>query len=100
VCELFSKEEEFSMPNIKSAMKRMRSDAKKRARNQATVSELKTLSKKLLALSSEPAKAKEAGQALISRYDRAVSKGAIPRGRADRRKSRISAFLAKLSKKK
>ncbi len=79
----------------------MRSDAKKRARNQAAVSELKTLSKKLVALSStDPAKAKEVGQHLISRYDRAVSKGAIPRGRADRRKSRISAFLSKISKKK
>ncbi len=87
------------MPNIKSAMKRMRSDAKKEARNQATLSELKTLTKKLNA-ASEPAKAKEAAADLVSCYDKAVTKGVIPRGRADRRKSRIAHFVAKLSKKK
>lgn len=81
-------------------MKRMRSDAKKEARNQATLSELKTLSKKLNQAAAEPAKAKEVAAALISRYDRAVTSGAIPRGRADRRKSRIAHFVAKLSKKK
>lgn len=80
-------------------MKRMRSDAKKRARNQAAVSELKTLSKKF-ASTSEASKAKEIAHELMSRYDRAVSRGIIPRGRADRRKSRIAQQLAKLSKKK
>ena len=88
------------MPNIKSAMKRMRSDAKKAARNQAALSELKTLSKRLTQAASEPAKAKEIAATLISRYDKAVSHGAIPRGRADRRKSRITLYIAKLSKKK
>ena len=87
------------MPNIQSAMKRMRSDAKKAARNQAAVSELKTLSKKLAA-TSEAAKAKEVARDLISCYDRAVSRGIIPRGRADRRKSRIAQHVAKLNKKK
>ena len=80
-------------------MKRMRSDAKKRARNQAAVSELKTLSKKLASV-TEAAKAKEIAQSLVSRYDRAVTKGIIPRGRAARRKSRIAKFVAKFSKKK
>ncbi len=80
-------------------MKRMRSDAKKRARNQAAISELKTLSKKL-ASATEASKAKEIAQSLVSRYDRAVSRGIIPRGRASRRKSRIAQFVAKLSKKK
>lgn len=88
------------MPNIQSAIKRMRSDAKKQARNQATLSELRTLSKKLVQAASEPAKAKEIAASLVSRYDKAVSHGVIPRGRADRRKSRIALFLAKLSKKK
>lgn len=87
------------MPNIKSAMKRMRSDAKKAARNQAVLSELRTLSRKLNQLSGEPAKAKEMAQRLVSCYDKAVSGGVIPRGRADRRKSRITAFVAKLNKK-
>jgi small subunit ribosomal protein S20 len=87
------------MPNIKSAEKRIRSDAKKRERNQAAVSELKTLNKSLLSLANEPAKAQEAARELIARYDRAVSRGIIPRGRADRKKSRIAKFLAKLKHK-
>lgn len=86
------------MPNIKSAKKRMRSDAKKRSHNQAVVSELKTMGKKLLTLTQDPAKAKAYAQELISRYDRAVSKGVVPRGRADRKKSRITLFIARLKK--
>ena len=86
------------MPNIQSAKKRMRSDAKKHAANQATISELKTLTQKLKGLATDPAKAKEFAQRVISRYDRAVSRGIIPRGRADRKKSRITRFLASLSK--
>lgn len=81
-------------------MKRMRSDAKKKARNQAALSELKTLSKKLTQAAAEPKKAEQVAAELISKYDKAVSKGAIPRGRADRRKSRIAQFVASLKKKK
>ncbi len=84
------------MPNIRSAMKRMRSDAKKRSTNQAAISELKTLGQKLTGLSAEPPKAQDFAKHVISRYDRAVSRGIIPRGRADRKKSRIAKFLAKL----
>lgn len=75
----------------------MRSDAKKQLRNQAAVSELKTLSAKLATLKSEPEKARELAARLVSRYDNAVVRGIIPHGRADRRKSRIAHFLAKLS---
>ena len=81
-------------------MKRMRSDAKKRARNQDCLSELHTLTKRLDQLAADPAKAKEVAGALISKYDRAVSQGIVPRGRADRRKSRITKFLQKISAKK
>ena len=88
------------MPNIKSAIKRMRSDAKKAERNQAAISELHTLSKKLAQLSAEPAKAKELAGHLVSCYDKAVCNGIIPRGRADRRKSRIAHFLVQIEKKK
>ena len=88
------------MPNIKSAIKRMRSDAKKRDRNQAAISEIHTLSRKLAQLSEEPAKAKELAGELVSCYDKAVGRGIIPRGRADRRKSRIAHFLVKLKPKK
>ena len=59
---------------------------------------LKTLDAKFRRLSEEPAKAKEAAAELISAYDKAVSHGIVPRGRADRKKSRIAHFLAKLKK--
>ena len=78
----------------------MRSDAKKRARNQSTLNELKNLSHKLASLESDPAEAEKFAQQAYSRYDKAVSKGIIPRGRADRRKSRIQAFITKLKSKK
>jgi small subunit ribosomal protein S20 len=86
------------MPNIQSAMKRMRSDAAKRARNAAVLSELKTLDKKLLALAQDPAKAEPLARFMAARYDRAVSRGIIPQGRADRKKSRIAKFIAKIKK--
>lgn len=85
------------MPNIQSAIKRMRSDAKKHANNQAALSELKTLSKKLVQSASEPARAKEIAANLISRYDKAVSRGVLPRGRANRRKARVTQFVARLN---
>jgi small subunit ribosomal protein S20 len=87
------------MPNIRSAAKRIRSDAKKRDKNLAVLSELKSLSKKLDQLSSDPVKAQAVAATLVGRYDRASTKGVIPRGRADRRKSRIALFLAHLKKK-
>ena len=87
------------MPNIKSAMKRMRSDAKKAERNSAVLSELKTLKKKLWA-TTEAAKAATQAQSLVSRYDKAVSQGVIPRGRADRNKSRVAAYINKLKSAK
>lgn len=65
----------------------------------AVLSELKSLNKKLAHLSAEPEKAKTLAATLVARYDHAVSKGVIPRGRADRRKSRIALFLAKIKKK-
>jgi small subunit ribosomal protein S20 len=86
----------YSMPNIRSAMKRVRSDRKKRFKNQTTVSELHTLDMKMRKLVAEPENAAKIAQQLISKYDRAVSRGIVPRGRADRRKSRIASFLKKL----
>ena len=86
------------MPNIKSAAKRMRSDAKKQERNQDMLSELKSLSKKLLSL-TDHAKAQEVAKEAISKYDKAAIKGIIPHGRADRKKSRIAQYLNKLQTK-
>ena len=85
------------MPNIRSAEKRMRSDDKKRQKNQATLTLLKNLNKKLLTLSGDSAKAKDCALEMFRQYDKAVGAGVIPRGRADRKKSRIAAFLKKTS---
>ena len=84
------------MPNLASAAKRMRSDAKKRLTNQATLSELHSLSRKLTdqAKINLDAARKEARE-LISKLDKAVSRGIIPHGRADRKKARIAKLLAK-----
>ncbi|MBN1687564.1 MAG: 30S ribosomal protein S20 [Candidatus Omnitrophica bacterium] len=87
------------MPNSPSAIKRMRSDAKKQHRNQTALTELKTLDKKLNALSDNPGEAQKVAQQAVSCYDRAVSKGIIPKNRAARRKSRIAKFLKKISVK-
>lgn len=84
------------MPNIKSAEKRMRSDAKKRERNQVALSEIKTLDSKLQKLSGKPEEAKEVAAKLVSKYDKAVVRGILPRSRADRKKSRIAAFIARI----
>ena len=88
------------MPNTKSAIKRIRSDAKKRERNHIALEELKTLDRKLRRVSNDQNKAEEISSRLISRYDRAASRGIIPRGRADRRKSRIAAFVRNLKSSK
>lgn len=88
------------MPNSRSAAKRLRNQNRKSERNQAALSELKTLSQKLATLSAAPDQAREYAAKVIARYDRAVSRGVIPKGRANRKKSRVAKFLAKLSKKK
>ena len=86
------------MANIHSALKQIRKDARKRERNQTALSELKTLGTKLLRTpKQESAQAKQLAQVLASKWDRAVSRGLVPRGRADRKKSRIAHFLTKLS---
>jgi len=86
------------MPNSSSAKKRMRSDFTRQIRNQATLSKIKTMNKKLLKLAGDPAKASEYARLLVSSYDNAVSRGILPEGRADRRKSRIASFLTRIKK--
>ncbi|MBI1977723.1 MAG: 30S ribosomal protein S20 [Candidatus Omnitrophica bacterium] len=84
------------MPNIKSAEKRMRSDAKKHLKNQSTLSELHTLCQNLSeAANTKAGNLKEQARVLISKLDKAVSRGIIPHGRADRKKARIGRLLAK-----
>ena len=84
------------MPNQRSAAKRMRSDAKKRLLNQVAVSELKTRYRKLVTeAKANPEVAREHGRILMSKLDKAVSRGIIPHRRADRKKALIARLLGK-----
>lgn len=79
------------MPIIKSAIKRVRQQAKRRSHNlqvkRAIHQDIRALDE---AVSSGDAKATtEAVQAAISEIDRAVKKGTLHRNTADRRKSRL-----------
>lgn len=86
------------MPQSPSADKRMRSNARKELRNQRVASAIHTAKKTFRAtLATDKAKAQELGFNLISMIDKAASKGIIPKGRANRVKSRVNAHLGKLN---
>lgn len=75
----------------------MRSDRKKRLRNQETVSELKTRYKKLVTEAKvNPESARGQARILTSKLDKAVSRGIIPHRRADRKKARIARLLTRV----
>lgn len=90
------------MPIKKSAVKRMRADKKRRVRNLGIISELKSRTKKIEAL----LKAKVLDQAeklipeLISKLDKAASKGTIKKRTASRKKGRLLKKLHKSKAKK
>jgi len=85
------------MPVIKSAMKHMRSDARKAERNQTVRSELKTLYKKIVSLIGEnPEQAKAEAKLLASKLDKAAQRNIIPKQRAGRKKSRLAVLISKL----
>lgn len=98
VC-LFNLKGECNLPILKSAFKRIRQDKKRRLRNSQVESELKSLSKKLQsALSAKKSdEAKALGAKLISKLDKARSKGIIHKNTASRKKSRILSKLAKVA---
>ena len=80
------------MPNKHAALKQLRKDRKRRARNQAATSELRTLTKQVIVL-LRAEKREETGTLLrkiSSAYDRAAQKGIIHRNTAARYKSRLT----------
>lgn len=86
------------MPHHKSATKRLRTSEKARLRNRATKSRLKGVIKK--AENTDGAEAAPAFNDAMSALDRAASKGVIPKGRADRKKSRLAKRLNKAAQSK
>lgn len=81
------------MANTKSAEKRIRSNERKRLRNQAYRSRAKTMVKKaeLSIISGNPSE--EAVREAMRTLDKAASKGIIHKNNAARRKSRLAAKL-------
>jgi small subunit ribosomal protein S20 len=85
------------MPNKHAALKQIRKDRVRQARNQAIRSELKTMTKRLHEL-LDHRKLEEAAAFLpdlASHYDRAASAGVIHRNTAARSKSRLTGRLAR-----
>jgi small subunit ribosomal protein S20 len=93
--------EEFQRPvvaNIKSQLKRIKTNEKSRQRNKATKSALKTSIRRFreAADAGDTAKAAELAHAASRALDKAVSKGVIHKNQAANRKSAIAAKSARL----
>ncbi len=83
------------MANTKSQMKRDRQNERRRLRNKAVRSEMRTRVKNVL--SAGESGEDDGGEALrmaIKRIDKAASKGVIHKNQASRRKSRLTRRLA------
>jgi small subunit ribosomal protein S20 len=93
--------EEFQRPvvaNIKSQLKRIKTNEKSRQRNKATKSALKTSIRRFrdAADAGDTAKATELAHAASRALDKAASKGVIHKNQAANRKSAIAAKAAHL----
>lgn len=86
------------MANIKSQMKRIRTNEKRRLRNQSVKSELKTLVRKTREAveAGDKEAAIEALRVASRKLDKAVSKGIIHKNQAANRKSKLARRVAKL----
>ena len=86
------------MPNIKSAMKRVKVSKKKNLRNRMVKSGVKTAIKKYqAALIEGTAPAAAQLSATTSAIDKAVSKGVMHKNTANRKKARLAKALSKVN---
>jgi len=87
------------MPNIKSAVKRVKTSDKRRALNASQKSALRTAVKAADAalVGNEVDTAKAAIQAASKKLDKAVTKGLVHKNAAARKKSRLAKKLNALS---
>ncbi|SDU80563.1 30S ribosomal protein S20 [Arcanobacterium phocae] len=88
------------MANIKSQKKRIKTNEKRRVRNQAYKSELKTLVRKTreAIATGDVEVATDALKVTSRKLDKAVSKGIIHKNQAANRKSKLAVQVAKLGK--
>jgi small subunit ribosomal protein S20 len=86
------------MANIKSQIKRNKTNEKRRLRNKAVRSEIKTRVKiALTAAAGSPEEATAALQTAIKRIDKAAAKGIIHKNQAANRKSKLMRRIARQS---
>ena len=87
------------MAHTRSAKKRIRQNEKRRLRNKAQMSALRTQIKKFRTAleAGDLERARTEYQATARALDKAVTKGIIHRNNADRRKSRLARELAKMA---
>ena len=84
------------MANIKSQIKRNLQNERRRLRNKAARSEIKTRVKAAVSVSpGAPEEAAEALRIAVKRIDKAAAKGIIHKNQAANRKSRLMRRLAK-----
>ncbi len=90
-----TKQEVNTMPNIKSAKKRVKVTATKSAQNQAFKTSLKTAIKKFEAAvaAGDKAAAADAYKLAVSKIDKAVAKNALHINNAARKKSQFTVKL-------
>ncbi|CAM4001037.1 30S ribosomal protein S20 [Cohnella lubricantis] len=87
------------MPNIKSAIKRVKTNDARRLRNASQKSALRTAVKQAdqAVIGTDVNAAKEALQLAQKKLDKAVTKGLIHKNAASRKKSRLAKKLNALS---
>ena len=86
------------MANIKSQIKRNRQNEKRRLRNKAARSELKTRTKNALAAAESGAETSvDDLRTAVKRIDKAAAKGIIHKNQAANRKSRLMRRIANLT---
>ncbi|GAA1319199.1 30S ribosomal protein S20 [Leucobacter albus] len=86
------------MANIKSQIKRIKTNAKATERNRAYKSELRTVIRKTreAIASGDKAAAESTLKVATRKLDKAVSKGVIHKNQAANRKSKLAAQVAKI----
>jgi small subunit ribosomal protein S20 len=85
------------MANIKSQIKRIRTNEARRLRNKAVKAEVRTRTKTAITAAESGAdNSVEALRRAVSRIDSAASKGIIHKNQAANRKSRLMRRIAKL----
>jgi small subunit ribosomal protein S20 len=91
--------EEVKLANKKSAIKRMRQNPKRRARNRYFTTRARTMIKKArIELDGGTEDARQATLEAISALDKAAEKGILHKNNASRRKSRLMRRLAQMDK--